>query len=65
MNQLQRLKKHQTKSKQLFKIGQTALYDAMDIKVNSIKSTNSISDETPDDGNKYVIVSVTLKKQWQ
>lgn len=33
----------------------------MDIKVNSIKSTNSISDETPDDENKYVIVSITLK----
>lgn len=47
--------------KQVFKIGQTASYDNMDVKVNSVKSANSIGDETPDDGNQYVIVNVTLK----
>lgn len=48
-------------SKQLFKVGQTASYDGIDIKVNNVKSASSIGDETPDDGNQYVIVSVTLK----
>lgn len=48
-------------SDQLFKVGQTASYDDVDIKINSVKTANSIGDETPSDGNQYVIVSVTLK----
>lgn len=57
----EKVSKKKDVSEQLFKIGQTASYDDVDIKVNSVKAANSIGDETPDDGNQYVIVSVTLK----
>lgn len=50
-----------TNKNKVFKLGQTATHDNVDLKVNNVKYANSIGQETPQDGNQFAIVNVTLK----
>ena len=52
--------KHYNVRKHTFKVGETATYEGVEMKVNSVTYTDHIGDSTPDDGKQYVIVSMTL-----
>lgn len=60
-NQQNKTTKTTTNKNKVFKLGQTATHDDVDLKVNSVKYVNSIGPETPTDGNQFAVVNVTLK----